>query len=262
MSGNNSKTSKIGERFTTNEGYEIIIIDYINANNVWIEFQDKYKNKKKVYYSQCKLGTIKNEYHPSVQGVGFIGVGKYKTKEHGKMTKCYMTWINVLTRTHDEEFKNKRSTYIDARIDESWYNYQVFAEWYYNNYYEIEGETMCLDKDILYKGNKEYAPDKCIFVPNRINVLFIKSDIMRGDFPIGVSYDKRGRKYMAQCQTIDNENNRHNKFLGYYNVPHEAFLAYKEFKEAYIKQVADEYKDKIPQRLYDAMYAWTVEEDD
>ena len=41
--------------------------------------------------------------------------------------------------------------------------------------------------------------------------------------------------------------------------PEEAFRAYKQFKEDYIKQVADEYKDKIPQKLYDAMYNYKVD---
>ena len=39
----------------------------------------------------------------------------------------------------------------------------------------------------------------------------------------------------------------------------EAFKSYKTFKEKYIKQVADEYKDKIPKKLYDAMYRYEVE---
>ena len=30
-------------------------------------------------------------------------------------------------------------------------------------------------------------------------------------------------------------------------------------KEKYIKEVADEYKDKIPQKLYEALYAYKVE---
>ncbi len=33
----------------------------------------------------------------------------------------------------------------------------------------------------------------------------------------------------------------------------------KTVKRAYIKQVADEYKDKIPKKLYDALYAYIVE---
>ena len=35
----------------------------------------------------------------------------------------------------------------------------------------------------------------------------------------------------------------------------------KEFKENYIKEVANEYKDKIPQKLYEAMYRYKVEID-
>lgn len=35
--------------------------------------------------------------------------------------------------------------------------------------------------------------------------------------------------------------------------------AYKTYKENQIKQVADEYKDLIPERLYNAMYEYEVE---
>ena len=48
------------------------------------------------------------------------------------------------------------------------------------------------------------------------------------------------------------------KYLGLYNTPEEAFNAYKTFKENYIKQVADKYKDKIPDKLYKAMYNYKV----
>ena len=47
--------------------------------------------------------------------------------------------------------------------------------------------------------------------------------------------------------------------MGSFDSEEEAFYAYKEFKEQYIKQVADEYKDKIPKKLYDAMYKYEVE---
>ena len=40
------------------------------------------------------------------------------------------------------------------------------------------------------------------------------------------------------------------------------FFVYKQFKEKYIKQVADEYKDLIPQKLYDALYKYEVEIND
>lgn len=48
-------------------------------------------------------------------------------------------------------------------------------------------------------------------------------------------------------------------YLGLYNTPEEAFEVYKYYKEKNIKEVADYYKDKIPQKLYDAMYNYEVE---
>ena len=41
-----------------------------------------------------------------------------------------------------------------------------------------------------------------------------------------------------------------------------AFNCYKEFKEKYIKQIADEYKDLIPKELYEALYKYEVEIND
>ena len=47
-----------------------------------------------------------------------------------------------------------------------------------------------------------------------------------------------------------------------FNSPEEAFAEYKRLKELEIKRVANEYKDKIPKRLYDAMLRYEVEIDD
>ena len=38
-----------------------------------------------------------------------------------------------------------------------------------------------------------------------------------------------------------------------------AFLAYKEAKEAYIKEVANKWKDQIDPRVYDALLRYEVE---
>ena len=67
---------------------------------------------------------------------------------------------------------------------------------------------------------------------------------------------------MAQCQILDKENNKKQIWLGYYDTIEEAFLVYKQFKEKYIKEVADEYKDLIPSKLYESMYRYKVEIND
>ena len=64
-------------------------------------------------------------------------------------------------------------------------------------------------------------------------------------------------KFLSRCS-----DGKKYKFLGYYNTPQEAFNVYKNFKEMVIKQVADEYKPYIPQKLYEAMYRYEVEIDD
>ena len=117
---------------------------------------------------------------------------------------------------------------------------------------------MCLDKDILIKGNKLYSPNTCVFVPNDINTLFIKRDKYRGKFPIGVCLDKNKNKYVSNCSNENGENH----FIGIFSTPDDAFKAYKDYKESVIKNVAIKYKNQIPYKLYEAMIQYVVEEND
>jgi hypothetical protein len=49
------------------------------------------------------------------------------------------------------------------------------------------------------------------------------------------------------------------KHLGTFDTPEEAFQAYKVAKEEYIKEVADKWKDKITEKVYQALYNYKVE---
>ena len=98
----------------------------------------------------------------------------------------------------------------------------------------------------------------CIFVPQRINTLFIKCDKSRGKNPIGVTELPSGN-HQAYC------NNGYGKYiyLGVYSTKEEAFQVYKEYKEKIIKEVIDSYEGIIPEphysRLKTAMYNYEVE---
>lgn len=113
---------------------------------------------------------------------------------------------------------------------------------------------MHLDKDILVKNNKIYSPDTCIFVPMRINKLFVKGNPDRRTHIINV-YDVGYGKYQARCK----KGTQRYENLGSFNTIEEAFNVYKKEKEKYIQSIADEYKAKIPRKLYDAMYKYEVE---
>lgn len=244
------KKDRIGEKHITNEGYEIEIIEYFGAFNCTIKFECGIILNS-VIYDSIKKGRVKNPNHKSVFGVGFFGQGVYKTSIQGKNTKQYVRWNSMLERCYDEKSLEKRPSYKDVTVCEEWHNFQNFAKWFDENY--IEGWD--LDKDILVKGNKIYSPDTCCFVPPEINNLFIKNDSTRGKYPIGVS--KSGVKYRV-CFAKNNKI----VHIGYYTTPEEAFQAYKVAKEDYIKDTANEWKDLITDKVYEALCNYSVEIND
>jgi hypothetical protein len=212
--------------------------------------------KSKVDMGILKMVILKNPYDRTVFNIGYLGEGNYNAKDkNNKITKNYKVWSEMIGRCYDKKHKDKHPTYKDVTCCDEWLNFQNFAQWYDKNYYEIDNETMALDKDILFKGNKIYSPDTCIFVNQRINNLFTKSDKARGNYLIGVSYQKRDNMFQSRCK---DENNK-SKYLGYFNTEIEAFESYKTNKEIVIKKVAEIYKDKIPYDLYNSMYNYIVE---
>lgn len=252
------RKNRVGEVKYNHYGSKMIITKYNSANDLEIYFPE-YNWYCKGYYQHFKEGVTKSPYCCTVRGVGYIGEGKYKMYINNKATKCYSTWKGMIERCYNDNNTNNRNyVYEDCYIDEEWLCYQNFANWYYNNYYEVDNQLMCLDKDILFKGNREYSDTYCIFVPQNINKLFTKSNKNRGDFVIGVTFDKKVGRYRATC----NNGYKKSVFLGYFDTEEEAFLEYKRYKEIIIKKMADEYKEQIPRELYKAMYEYEVEIDD
>lgn len=246
----NLREERIGETSINNQGLKMTIIDYRDNTDIDIIFEDGTILKHKKYSKFKYQHNIVNYNYPTVCGVGYIGYGSYNITENGKHTDEYTRWKNCLSRV----YKYGGKAYRESEVDEYFHCFQNYAKWDKENYYEVEGETMCLDKDILIKGNKIYSPQTCIFVPNRINLLFVKNKDYRNGYPIGVvpSKDKFAGQVNYFDKTIREE---------FFTIE-EAFLFYKFHKERIIKEVADEYKDKIPQKLYDALYNYVIEIND
>jgi len=179
--------------------------------------------------------------------VGIKDVGKYSFN-----CEAYMVWYSMLRRVYSTVSLAKMKTYEGCRICEEWLYYQNFAEWYYSHPpYMLEFE---LDKDLLFKGNRLYSPDTCVFIPTCINSFLSLTNSLRGANPVGVSFHKRIKKFQAQ---ITRGNGRES--LGYFSTPEEAFHTYKLAKESYAKELAEKWKDKIDQRAYEALMNYKVE---
>lgn len=187
-----------------------------------------------------------------VQGIGFKG-NKYPVWEGDRQTKEYETWKNMLSRC-TEELWFRNPSYSGCTPSNNFRHYTFFYEWCQTQVgFGVEGFN--LDKDILVKGNKVYSEDFCVFIPQRLNKIIVGNNVNRGDYPLGVSLDKERKKYKAQCKI----GNKLSKFIGRYSTVDEAFLAYKTFKEAYIKQEVEQYKHQLDPRAYQALLNYTVE---
>ena len=247
--------SRINKKSINNFGSEIIIIKYINYDDVDVFFPEYNWTKTHAKYDHFKKGTIKCPYEPRVYGVGYIGEGKYKARTNGKKSRCYKIWSGMIQRCYSEKFQYKHQSYRGCVVCDEWLNFQKFAKWYYENYYENSNDVIELDKDILIKDNKLYSPETCLFVPKRINSLFAKRKANRGKYPIGVCFNKVQDKFEAYCSDANNKR----VSLGYFNTSYNAFNVYKKYKENLIKNIADKYKSNIPISLYNAMYNYKVE---
>ena len=194
---------------------------------------------------------------PTVRGVGYLGSNlDLKSTYNGKPCKIYKQWYNMIERCYNEKLYQRRPTYIDCYVSDDFKDYSKWRDWFDNYQYKHDGWH--LDKDLLFKGNKIYSEPTCVFIPREINQVLTKREASRGEYLIGVYWDKTAKAFKAMVS----KNKGKQEHLGYFNTEIEAFEAYKQAKENYIKELADKYKDMLDPRAYEALYNYTVDIDD
>ena len=228
------------------------ILKYNNAKDVKIEFL-KTGFEALVELGSIKIGNVKDPYAPSVHGVGVTGT-KYPITVDDVITKEYDLWHNMLQRCYNGAFKKKRPTYEGCEASENFKYYEYFYEWCHKQI-GFGNQGWHLDKDLLVKGNKVYSEDSCVFLPQEINSLLIKSNTSRGEYLIGVCWDKVKNAFKAQVR----KNKGKSEHLGLFKTELEAFNAYKTAKEAFVKEQANKWKGKIDDRAYEALMSYKVE---
>lgn len=194
-----------------------------------------------------------------VCGVGFNN-GSLPAKVNGKHIKEYALWIQMLNRCFSSYGQARRPNYKGCSVSDSFLNYTFFYEWCQEQKgfgsKDVKGRSWHLDKDILFTGNKIYSEDTCIFVPQEVNSFFNENGATRGEYPIGVYFDKAKGKFKAQCNV-----NGKRQYLGLFNTAQEAFVVYKPFKEDLCKQLALKWQSEIDERLFNAMMNWEINHD-
>lgn len=240
----------IGETSVNASGYEMILVDYISSTDVIVEFQDEYKARVHAHYHNFTKGHVKNPYEKILFGKGYEGVGEYEQHRDNKPTKEYEVWTKMLTRCYSKKYHQLHPTYIGCEVCDEWLNFQNFAKWYKEHEYFLDGENTQLDKDWLVYGNKIYSPETCVIAPNIINKCLL--DHCRKDknstLPKGLCVMSNG-KFQANVSMYSKA-----KTVGTFEKVEDAMKAYLDAKVGYIKELADKYKEYIPDNLYEAMY--------
>lgn len=246
----------VGKEFETNNHGKCTVIAYNSFKDVTVKFHNP------EFITKCRMnnlreGMVKNLLTPLVYGKGYLGVGKYQPSNR----ILYRVWNRVLERAYSEKWLIKYPYYAGTTVCDEWHNFQNFAAWCetqkFFNAKDVKGNSYHLDKDILVKGNKVYSPETCCFVPAELNGLVISNKQRRGTLPIGVSFYKSTGKFKASVAFYGKA-----QHIGYFDTVEDAFQAYKQAKESYIKDMANNWEGRIEDKVYKTLKEYSVDIDD
>lgn len=243
-------TSIVGKRFENNLGEWATVKEYRSATEVIIEF-DGYPNKTKTIESAALRNKgFRNNYKPTVFGVGYLGEGEYQGSEKDGTVIAYTIWYKMIARSYDDKTQKLQPAYIGCSVDPYFHSFQNFADYYINH--QCYGLGFHIDKDLLVRGNRVYGPDTCTMLPPEVNSALASTPTSESGLPLGVNKIDDG--YVARL----NKTGQGREYLGYYKTPEEAHNVYVKAKEEYVHSLAEKWKGKIEDRAYQALRNWTV----
>ncbi len=247
---------------------EILVAEHFlmqpkGCNKIWHIDEDVNNN-----HCRNLMYVTKTEYnylYKHVKSVADLGrEQEYYDYNTVKGNPAYSIWNGIYARCYESSSFLVNQCYDGAYMCDLWKNdIDAFAEWYSANYYECDGERMAVDKDLLCRGNKEYAPDKCCLLSQTINSALGSATKKRSSckslplkkYAVGVDYDRMREKFYAKIQPFGHDKDYK---LHYWDTEEEAFQEYKLFKESDIRILALKYKDKIPDYIFDALIKYEV----
>lgn len=217
------KNSYEGNIYNSKQSGSFKVLEYFNYDNIAIEFINTgYKMIARA--NNINRGEVKDPYAISILGVGYIGIGPYKTDRSPFDRMIYSRWRGIIERCYILKEGNKY-------MHPEWFNFQYFAAWFYSEFYIVPDYTMydmCVDKDVLYPTNWEYGPDKCIIIPSIINNKIQLKD-----------YDRIMISKCLNGELSEKETRR--------------MYTHKLYRESIVKNLADQYKSHLPPHVYLAL---------
>lgn len=152
---------KKGDVVKTKSSGLVEVLDFVSSRLVVVRFIET-GNVIETRCSSLDSGYLKDRERPEICGVGFIGHGKYRS--NGCHVEAYNHWTNMLRRCYDPKCDSyKYYGKLGVRVDSEWHNYQLFADWFFENRPE-NLNVVYLDKDIGGGDRMIYSKTTCLLV--------------------------------------------------------------------------------------------------
>lgn len=148
--------------------------------------------------------------------------GKRKQKQVW-MCPYYRTWKAMIERCYSVKYQEQYPTYKGCSVSEEWLKFSAFKAWMEKQ----DWEGLQLDKDLLIEGNKVYSAGTCVFVTPMVNSFTLDSAADRGEWLIGVYWDKGKNKFKSNCRNPFTKKLEH---LGYFTCEEEAHRVWRKRK--------------------------------
>lgn len=252
MGANKKPYYNIGDIVENRHGSKAEVVFYESSKKVWVEFLDDVGYVNNYTAHMLRAGVFRNPFFPATYGIGFYGVLPVGVDKRGELyRRAQKSWFSMMARCYCDKLHKRLPTYKGCEVGEDWRNFSNFYLWCENNVFFIEGYQ--LDKDLLYKDNKLYSAETCAMVPAVINTFLSTGVENKGSKYLGVRKDKGYfAAVMSQAGVF--------KYLGNFKCEYEAHLCYKKEKELYAKALAEDWKGRIPDSIYNMLINWRLDD--
>lgn len=148
----------------------------------------------------------------------------------------YVKWKDMIGRCYSDKLQEKYPTYRGCSVSAEWHIFSNFKNWMMAQ--DWEGKQ--LDKDLLFKGNKIYSAETCVFISPMANKFVNDNGATRGEWLIGVCWNQEKGKFQSQCR---NPFTKKNENLGLFTNEQEAHEAWRKRKLELAHLLASEQTD-------------------
>lgn len=168
--------------------------------------------------------------------------------EYKKLTRfeIHKKYNNMIQRCYDEEWqKENNMAYSKVTVCDKWLEdkYNTYFPFIEKEFYVIDDLQMDIDHNIIDYWCTEYSEETVLIVPHYINVLWESLEVGKTQ----ITYNKKLNKYivkvMDKAEWIREECDTYNEAL-------EMFCT---IKQGIIYAEAEDLKDRVPAKVYNAM---------